>query len=132
MKKTYALILTAVLLILALAACQSTPAASTPAPAAPAPAAPASSSAAPAPAPSSTAPAAEKVNIRIAGLRGPTSMGLVKVMEDNETGKAANDYTFTIAGAADELTPKLIQGQLDIAAVPANLASVLYNNTGGK
>ena len=30
------------------------------------------------------------------------------------------------------MTPKLVQGELDIAAVPANLASVLYNNTKGQ
>ncbi|MDD6275107.1 MAG: ABC transporter substrate-binding protein [Clostridiaceae bacterium] len=76
-------------------------------------------------------PKEEDVTIRIGGLKGPTSMGLVKVMEDNENGAAANDYAFTIAGSADEVTPKLIQGELDIAAVPANLASVLYNNTDG-
>ena len=76
-------------------------------------------------------PKEEDVTIRIGGLKGPTSMGLVKVMEDNENGAAANDYAFTIAGSADEVTPKLIQGELDIAAVPANLASVLYNNTAG-
>lgn len=76
-------------------------------------------------------PKEEDVTIRIGGLKGPTSMGLVKVMADNETGSAANDYAFTIAGSADEVTPKLIQGELDIAAVPANLASVLYNNTEG-
>lgn len=76
-------------------------------------------------------PKEEDVTIRIGGLKGPTSMGLVKVMEDDETGAAANDYAFTIAGSADEVTPKLIQGELDIAAVPANLASVLYNNTEG-
>lgn len=73
----------------------------------------------------------EKTNIKIAGLKGPTSMGLVKIMEDNENGSAANNYEFTIAGSADEITPKLTQGSLDIAAVPANLASVLYNNTEG-
>lgn len=76
-------------------------------------------------------PEEEDVVIRIGGLKGPTSMGLVKVMEDDETGASANDYEFTIAGSADEVTPKLIQGELDIAAVPANLASVLYNNTEG-
>lgn len=76
-------------------------------------------------------PKEEDVTIRIGGLKGPTSMGLVKVMEDDETGASANDYAFTIAGSADEVTPKLIQGDLDIAAVPANLASVLYNNTEG-
>ena len=73
----------------------------------------------------------DDVTIRIGGLKGPTSIGLVKLMEDNETGTAKNDYEFTVAGAADELTPKLVQGELDIAAVPSNLASVLYNNTDG-
>lgn len=70
-------------------------------------------------------------DIRIGGLKGPTSIGMVQLMESAQTGKAANNYTFTIAGSADEITPKLVKGELDIAAVPANLASVLYNNTKG-
>ncbi len=70
--------------------------------------------------------------IRIAGMKGPTSIGLVGVMEDNSLGKTKNKYEFTLAGSADEITPKLLKGELDMAAVPANLASVLYNNTGGK
>ncbi|MGI6317114.1 MAG: ABC transporter substrate-binding protein [Christensenellales bacterium] len=69
--------------------------------------------------------------IRIGGLKGPTSMGIVQLMEAAEEGTARNRYTFTIAGSADELTPKLIQGELDMAMVPANLAAVLYNNTEG-
>ena len=73
----------------------------------------------------------EKTSIRIGGLKGPTSIGMVKLMEDDETGEAANDYEFTVAGSADELTPLLIQGKLDMAAIPANLASVLYNRTEG-
>jgi NitT/TauT family transport system substrate-binding protein len=74
---------------------------------------------------------ADDVAIRIGGLTGPTSMGFVQVMTDDEAGTTANDYEFTIAGSADELTPKLVNGELDMAAVPANLASVLYNNTDG-
>lgn len=70
--------------------------------------------------------------IRIAGLKGPTSMGLVKLMNDSEEGKSSNSYEFTMAAAADEITPKLIKGDLDMAAVPANLASVLYSKTQGK
>ncbi len=70
-------------------------------------------------------------DIRIGGLKGPTSMGMVALIDAAEKGTAANNYTFTIAGSADELTPKLIQGELDVAAIPANLASVLYNNTKG-
>ena len=73
----------------------------------------------------------EGTNIRIGGLKGPTSMGLVKLLDDAENGKTVNTYDFTMAAAADELTPKLIQGELDILAVPANLGSVLYNKTNG-
>jgi NitT/TauT family transport system substrate-binding protein len=75
--------------------------------------------------------AVEAVNIRVGGLKGPTSMGMVQLMESAQQGTAFNKYTFTIYGSADEVTPKLIQGELDIVAVPANLASVLYNNTKG-
>lgn len=72
------------------------------------------------------------VDIRIAGLKGPTSMGLVHLMEIAEAGVAKNNYEFTMAASADEVTPLLIRGELDMAAVPANLASVLYNNTDGE
>lgn len=71
----------------------------------------------------------EPIDINIGGMTGPTSMGMVKIMETAEAGNAKNNYNFTIVGSADEITPKLIKGELDIAAVPANLASVLYNNT---
>lgn len=74
---------------------------------------------------------AEKTVIRIAGMTGATSIGMVGLMQNDENGTAANEYEFTIAGSADEITPKLIQGELDMAAVPANLASVLYNKTKG-
>ncbi len=73
----------------------------------------------------------DDVTIRIAGMKGPTSIGLIQIMENNANKKAANDYEFSIVGAADEISPKLIKGELDMAAVPANLASVLYNKTEG-
>jgi NitT/TauT family transport system substrate-binding protein len=76
--------------------------------------------------------AVEPVTIRLGGLKGPTSMGMVKLLQDAGEGASFNAYEFTLAGSADELTPKLVNGELDVAAIPANLASVLYNNTGGK
>ena len=79
----------------------------------------------------SSAAGSDSAPIKVAGLKGPTSIGMVKLMKDNEDGLAENSYEFTLAGSADEVTPKLIQGDLDIAAVPANLAAVLYNNTNG-
>jgi NitT/TauT family transport system substrate-binding protein len=73
----------------------------------------------------------DKLEIRIAGLKGPTSIGMVELMESAQQENTSNKYVFNIFGSADEITPKLIQGDLDIAAVPSNLASVLYNNTDG-
>lgn len=75
---------------------------------------------------------AEDIQINVASLKGPTSMGLVKVMEDDSNDQAKNDYNFTIAGLADEVTTRIVSGEYDIAAIPANLASVLYNKSEGK
>ncbi len=57
---------------------------------------------------------------------------MAKLMSDSEKGEAANHYTFTVAGAADEITAALIKGELQIAAIPCNLAAALYNKSEGK
>ena len=77
-------------------------------------------------------PVEEAVTTRIAALKGPTAMGLVKLMSDDPQSADGALYDFTLAGAADEVTPSLIKGDLDMACVPANLASVLYNKTEGQ
>ena len=69
--------------------------------------------------------------IRVGGLKGPTTMGLVKLMDDAENGKAQNDYEFTMVTAADELTALVAGNKVDIALLPANVAGVLYNKTKG-
>ena len=74
----------------------------------------------------------EDVTVRVGSLKGPTSMGLVWLMEQSEKGEAGNQYEFTMVTAADELLAKVASGELDIALIPANVASVLYNKTQGK
>lgn len=69
--------------------------------------------------------------VRIGGLKGPTTMGLVKLMDDAANKTAKNNYEFTMVTAADELTALIAAGKVDIALLPANLASVLYNKTNG-
>lgn len=73
----------------------------------------------------------EATTIRLGGLKGPTSIGMVKLLDNVEKGTSKVDLEFTMAGTADELTPKLLKGELDILAVPANLAAILYNNSDG-
>ncbi|MDO4469552.1 MAG: ABC transporter substrate-binding protein [Bacillota bacterium] len=64
------------------------------------------------------------VDVNIMALKGPTAMGMVEMMENS-------DYNFSITASVDEVSPSLLQGETDIAAIPANLASVLYNKTEG-
>ena len=73
----------------------------------------------------------ESVNIRLGGLKGPTSMGMAKLLSDSKNGLTANTYEFTMAPSAGELTPALIKGELDILALPVNVAAILYNQTNG-
>ena len=72
-----------------------------------------------------------KSGVRIAGLKGPTTMGLVNLLDMERSGKASQHYDLQLYGAADEVVPKLIKGERDMAAIPANLAATLYQKTNG-
>lgn len=73
----------------------------------------------------------ESVTVRVGSLKGPTSLGLLSLMDLAENGETSNDYEFQMATAADELLPRMIKGDMDIALVPANVASILYSKTEG-
>ena len=74
---------------------------------------------------------AEPATYNVASLKGPTTMGMVKLMQDAEAGETFNTYNVTMYGAADEITAGIANGTIDIANVPCNLAAVLYNKTQG-
>ena len=73
----------------------------------------------------------EGVTVRIGGLKGPTSIGLLPIIEDASGNKTGQAYEFTVATAADEIMTMLVKGELDVALIPANVSSVLYNKTEG-
>lgn len=79
------------------------------------------------PAPTEEAQTPVSESLRVAGLKGPTTMGLVNLM----AGEQSVQYEFNMYGAADEIVPLLVKGELDAAAVPANLAATLYQKTQG-
>ena len=96
--------------------------------------------------PGSSQETVDSLDVNVMALKGPTAMGMVKMMADSEPVEeftdqlkeeyenvvsSGNIYHFTITSATDEVSAALAQGTTDIAAVPANLASVLYNNTEG-
>ena len=133
MKKLASLLLSAAML-LGLAACGGTSSSVTASSEAASEAA--SSSAASSEAASSEAAAEENTlstagPVRIAGLKGPTTMGLVNLLPMQEDGTANLSYDLQLYGAADEIVPLLTKGELDMAAIPANLAATLYQKTEG-
>ena len=71
----------------------------------------------------------DSYTLKVGALNGPTGMGMAKMIAEKEEDKIAE---YTLYGAADEVRAALLTGELDIAAVPANLASVIYNKTEGK
>jgi len=77
------------------------------------------------------APVPIPVTVSIASLKGPTTMGLVGLMDDAAQGKAAEDYQVTMYGSPDEVVPLVAQGSVDMALIPSNLAAVLYAKTKG-
>lgn len=74
----------------------------------------------------------QSADINIGCMKGPTAIGMIKLLSDSDAKSSINHYNYTIAGTADELTTGLMNGSLDMAAVPCNLAAVLYHKTEGE
>ena len=104
--------------------------------------------------PESTAPAAETQTpaadeflpyqtVHLGLLSGPTGMGAAKMLADNDEAYAQVEagtyeggtllrYEVTLGSdPANDIVPRLTNGELDIAAIPTNLAATLYNRTDG-
>lgn len=67
---------------------------------------------------------------RVGSLKGPTSIGLLSLMEQQSAQEAPN-FTFEMMTAADELSARFVKGEIDFALIPANMASILYHKTNG-
>lgn len=67
------------------------------------------------------------VVLRVASLKGPTSMGLAPLITDEN-----EHYQFDMYTAADEIVPLIVKGEVDAALIPANLAATLYQKTKGQ
>ena len=64
-------------------------------------------------------------------LKGPTGIGAVKLMSDSDAGNTLNKYTFSLSSDPTDISGGIVNGSIDIAACPLNLASVLYKKTNG-
>lgn len=74
----------------------------------------------------------DPVSVKVATLKGPTAMGLVKFMSEVEAQNITdNNYSFEILDAPDQVVAKVAQNDVDVASIPANLAATLFNKTKG-
>lgn len=72
------------------------------------------------------------VDMSVAYMTGPTGIGMAKLNADSDAKLTANNYTFTVAAAAPDITGKFLNGEINIASVPTNVAANLYNKSNGK
>lgn len=72
-----------------------------------------------------------ELEINIAVLNGTTGFGMAKLMKDTADENATLNYKFAVETDASVVTAGLINGNIDIAALPTNAASVVYNKTEG-
>ena len=128
MKKILALLLTLCMLA-ALVACGTEP---TPAPTDGTTTEPAASAEPTADTTASTEAAKTPASYSVVALKGPTGMGLASLMDKAAKGETANTYDFTLAGDPTAVSASVIKGEVDVACVPVNLASVLYTKTNGE
>ena len=71
--------------------------------------------------------------VRVAVLNGTTGFGIAPLYRNVKENYSGNlDITIDFYADATLVSPLLISGTADVAAVPTNLASVLYNKTEGK
>lgn len=73
----------------------------------------------------------EQASVSVGLLKGPTGIGASYLMEQSSKGATALNYTFTTESDPSNITSAIISGSLDLAAVPTNVAAVLYNQTKG-
>lgn len=73
----------------------------------------------------------EELEINVTVLNGSTGFGAAKLISDSKKGNSTLNYNITVEKLAENVTKGLINGSIDIAALPTNAAAAVYNKTGG-
>ena len=80
----------------------------------------------------STPEPADFFRTRVSMLKGPTGLGCARLMEESGAdGSPDHPYAFTVYADPTQAVAALTKGEVDIAALPTNLASTLYHKLDG-
>jgi NitT/TauT family transport system substrate-binding protein len=66
-------------------------------------------------------------SFKVAVLQGPTALGMLKLMDDNPSLGDGVDASYVVLASPDQATAKLLSGEINVAALPTNLAATLYS-----
>ena len=69
--------------------------------------------------------------IKVTTLNGTTGFGMAPLMKEHSLGNTKNEYEFSVQSDASVVTAGLMNGSIDIAALPTNAAANVYNKTEG-
>ncbi len=61
--------------------------------------------------------------MNIAAIKGPTALGIVKLMDNNQK------YNISVVNDPSEAAAKISMKEVDVALIPTNMASILYNKS---
>lgn len=67
------------------------------------------------------------LEMKVAALKGPTGIGMIKLFEEPPILPEAVTASFEAVGSADAIAAKLLSGEVDAAVLPINMAAKLYN-----
>jgi NitT/TauT family transport system substrate-binding protein len=74
----------------------------------------------------------DAIDVTIAGLKGPTSIGMIKLIDEKALNNNQYNVNYVAESAPDSLTGKIINGEIQISSLPINLASIIFNKTEGE
>ena len=69
----------------------------------------------------------EQVSFKVAVLRGPTAVGMIKMMDAQPSLGDNVKAEYLVEQTPDTLSAKLLTGEIEIATIPTNTAAKLYN-----
>ncbi|MGM0432673.1 MAG: ABC transporter substrate-binding protein [Spirochaetota bacterium] len=69
----------------------------------------------------------EDLTVSLAVFKGPTGFGYVQLIEDGDNFVDGITITTDVLPSPNEAVARLISGEIDVAALPVNLAASLYN-----
>lgn len=72
----------------------------------------------------------QTIDVKVAGLKGPTSIGMIKMIDEQQTIGENTNVSYDVLPTPDVLVSKLLNGEYDFATIPTNVASIIYNKKG--